>query len=619
MAGGYIAISLSESGINTSNNTSVVTANVYYYGNGVSWSNYNCPGTIVLDGTSYSFTNTVSKSTSAQWIGSASKTITHNADGSRSVSCSASFTVTGTSLGTLHASNSLTLTTIPRATTPTLSAASIALGSAVTINTPRASSAFTHTLTYKIGSSSGTIGTGVTTSKSWTVTKSLANQIPGNTSGTVVITCNTYNGSTLIGTKTVNLTVTVPYTAEFKPKISSVSIAEAVEKVKTAFGLYAQSLSQLNVDVTAAGAYSSTIKSYSTVFDGVTYNAAKFTSNVINGFGTIPVKVTVTDSRGRTDTKTVNISVEEYAPPAITEIIYQQCNADGTPSNTGTSTKITVTGKASSVSGKNSKTLVLKWKKASDTNYQSRTLTASDWAFTVSTIVNNTGTDETYEFAATLTDKIMSVENGVQTGKTVVSCHAGGDGVTLFKEAENEGFWVGNIDYTITDAEYDEIQKLLGGGVLIRLIDWIYPVGHVITTVNPNYDPNKIFKTHTWVRFAAGRTLVGVNEGDTAFATAEKTGGEKTHKLTASEMPGHYHLLHDYGNSANVYTSTKSLASSESTSNPGYATTLTRYSSGYTKPSDTDTYRLRTTVVGSNTAHNNMPPYTTVYFWKRTK
>ena len=44
----------------------------------------------------------------------------------------------------------------------------------------------------------------------------------------------------------------------------------------------------------------------------------------------------------------------------------------------------------------------------------------------------------------------------------------------------------------------------------MRLIDWIYPVGHVMITVNPYYDPNKIFKTHSWIRFAQGKTLVGV-------------------------------------------------------------------------------------------------------------
>ena len=87
----------------------------------------------------------------------------------------------------------------------------------------------------------------------------------------------------------------------------------------------------------------------------------------------------------------------------------------------------------------------------------------------------------------------------------------------------------------------------------MRLIDWIYPVGHVMITVNPYYDPNKIFKTHSWIRFAQGKTLVGVDPSDADFKTAEKTGGEKKHTLIESEMPAHYHNLQHTGNTSVMY------------------------------------------------------------------
>lgn len=41
---------------------------------------------------------------------------------------------------------------------------------------------------------------------------------------------------------------------------------------------------------------------------------------------------------------------------------------------------------------------------------------------------------------------------------------------------------------------------------------------------------------------AKGRTLVGKDSTDTDFNTLGKTGGEKTHTLTVSEMPSHNHL-----------------------------------------------------------------------------
>jgi hypothetical protein len=57
------------------------------------------------------------------------------------------------------------------------------MGNSVTVSTNRASSSFTHSLYYQIGSGGwNTIGTGIGTSKSWTVPLSLANSTPNSTS-----------------------------------------------------------------------------------------------------------------------------------------------------------------------------------------------------------------------------------------------------------------------------------------------------------------------------------------------------------------------------------------------------------------------------------------------------
>lgn len=378
---------------------------------------------------------------STKTIASGSFTQSHSADGSLSLSCAASFT-SGVGLGNASiSSKTFTGTTIPRATQPALSASSVNLGSSVTINTPRASSAFTHKLYYKIGSGSWvSIATGVGTSYSWTVPKSIASSFPNNSSGVIVIAADTYNGSTKIGSKQVNLTVKVPTTAEFMPVVSSLTVSESVSKVTEAFGSrYVQGLSQLNVKATATGSYNSTIKSYSTSVDGVKYNSAAFTSNVINGVGTIPVTVTVTDSRSRTATKTINITLIPYAYPVITSLSYQQCNADGTASNEGTSTKVVISGKVASVDSQNSRTLTLKWRKSSETTYQIRVLSTSDWEFAVETIINGTASDETYEFVAELADKIKTVEKEITTGTVALSFLAGGNGAKFGGEAEKEG------------------------------------------------------------------------------------------------------------------------------------------------------------------------------------
>lgn len=115
-----------------------------------------------------------------------------------------------------------------------------------------------------------------------------------------------------------------------------------------------------------------------------------------------------------------------------------------------------------------------------------------------------------------------------------------------------------------------------------------FPVGSIfITTSNTN---PSTFIGGSWERYAKGRTLVGVDEGDADFV-AGKTGGEKTHKLTIQEMPSHSHSINFHqGNN--------------SSGNPGvYGTVYDKYDTSHT---------------GGDQAHNNLQPYISVYIWRRT-
>lgn len=120
----------------------------------------------------------------------------------------------------------------------------------------------------------------------------------------------------------------------------------------------------------------------------------------------------------------------------------------------------------------------------------------------------------------------------------------------------------------------------------------VYPIGSVyISVVNTN--PSSLFGG-TWEAFASGRTLVGVDLEDMDFNESNKVGGEKAHILTIAEMPSHNHTQQYNGfNSSKVW----GVAPQQ-----GDGTQM----SGQT-----------TLSTGGNLAHNNMPPYFTVYMWKR--
>lgn len=205
--------------------------------------------------------------------------------------------------------------TIPRATNPTLSSGSVAMGSAVTINLPRASSAFTHNVTYRFGNATGTISSNAGTSCSWTPPVTLAQQIKSSTSGVGTITVQTKNGNTVIGTKSINITLTVP--ASVVPTISAHTAVEATANLASKFGALVQTKSTLKVTTTAAGAQGSTITAIKTEVDGRSYNGSPCTTAALSKAGTVAVKTTVTDSRGRTASHTVNVTVIAYSPPGI--------------------------------------------------------------------------------------------------------------------------------------------------------------------------------------------------------------------------------------------------------------------------------------------------------------
>lgn len=433
-----LSISIKQNSQNIANNTSNITVSVIMSWTSLSYNQNQKDGSLTIDGTAYAFKNSFNDSKTS----SGSKTlftktldIAHAADGSKTVSCSASY-VTGVSSGTITATASKALTTIPRATQPTVSASSVAMGSAVTISTPRASGSFTHTLTYKFGNASGTIATGVGTSYAWTVPLNLANQIPSSTSGTCTITCNTYNGSSLIGTKTVTLTLTVP--SSVVPSISAVATSDPTGMLGT-YGAYVQGKSTCKITVTASGSYGSSISSYSIVANGVTYTTNGSTTGKLNTTGTNSISVTVTDSRGRTAKSSTSISVIGYANPTISTLSAYRCLSDGTADEDGAYMKVTLGASITALNNHNGKTIKLYYKKHTDASY---TLSETYSAYSVATNkIIAADINSSYDVYATAQDNFATSSKTIQVGSafTLMDFRSTGKGLAIGKVAEKDG------------------------------------------------------------------------------------------------------------------------------------------------------------------------------------
>ena len=223
----YLELTLKENSTSQTNNTSNISYTLKLYSGGWDFSLYKIGHSIKLAEKTVS---SVKRANANQYsigtnssitIASGTTTISHNSDGSKNMSVAFSIDMAKDSWtpGAISVSGkSMALTTIPRASTVSCSTANIGSNATITIN--RASSSFTHTLSYTFGSLDGTIVTKTSkTSVPWTIPTTFYARIPNSKSGTGTITCDTYNGSTKIGTKTCTFTATVSESAS-KPTLS---------------------------------------------------------------------------------------------------------------------------------------------------------------------------------------------------------------------------------------------------------------------------------------------------------------------------------------------------------------------------------------------------------------
>ena len=372
-------------------------------------------------------------------ICSGSKTLNHNADGSKSFSISVEAGIYEWAINKSK-SKTFSLNVIPRASS--ISCGTLTMGSAGTISVSRASTSFTHTITYLYGTKSGTICTkSSSTSVSWTPPLDLAHMVPNATSGVGTLYCDTYNGNTKIGSKSISFTCNVP--ASVKPSCSISSLTNT----NSTFGCYAKLLSGVKVKPSASGSYSSTISSLKISVTGMSDKTAssgtEYTFDPFTSTGEKTITVTAKDSRGRTNSATMKVTVSDYSLP--TAKISASRGTGSTTSNfiaddTGDHAKIVSNGSVSSISG-NTITPVLQYRIAGQSAWTNLAISASSLNMSDTRVIAVSDT-QAYDIRLTIRDKAgkeavatMTLSNGFAT----MDYKAGGDGIAFGKTANRAG------------------------------------------------------------------------------------------------------------------------------------------------------------------------------------
>ena len=264
-----------------------------------------------------------------------SRDIDHEPDGTKIVYLQAVGSISGTTLTGTDCEGTITLDTIPRASTLDALSCNTAYftGNMTFKYTPKSASfynrcnialningTYTAVKTINIGqkaASQQTTTVGLSTSELSTI----YNNLPSTTKGTLRFTFRTYSDlgySSQIGDPVYKeISLSIPNTSDTKPTVTMT--LSPVSDFTSTSAIYVKGRSKVRAAFTSgAGKYGATITSYTLTVEGKDYgSSASYTSGFLTTSGDITVKGKVTDSRGFTNTYSQTISVLDYTKPTL--------------------------------------------------------------------------------------------------------------------------------------------------------------------------------------------------------------------------------------------------------------------------------------------------------------
>ena len=396
-------------------------------------------------------------------VASGTHTISHNNDGSKTFSASAQAGIYTYAVN-CSGSGSWALNTIPRSATIT-AANNITLGNACSVQWTPASSDFKYKIKFALGNWNYTTGyispsrtsaytytgytiSGTTTANSTTIYA----QLPNATSGTMTATLYTYNSSgTQIGsTSSKSFTVTIP--SDVKPTIGTVTCNPTLNDTTSSFVI--QNRTKLGISVSGCSAGTgSTIKSYSFSGPGISKtvptsntSASTTSDNPINSpESTLAYTVTITDTRGRSNSKTVNISCCAWSVPTVklTKAFRVASAEDTVENSSGEILKFTCELSYSAVKGQNAVNVTLNYKSENATSWKAVSLFTEPTKNTTTTQCF-AGFDPklSYSIYATVSDQYQGTGRSqtvtLFSEERIISIRPDGKGIALGKIANTD-------------------------------------------------------------------------------------------------------------------------------------------------------------------------------------
>ncbi|SFB90932.1 hypothetical protein SAMN04488102_101369 [Alkalibacterium subtropicum] len=435
------AIEITATAASPPNNYSDVTATLVFYRYNTSWQSWNANGHTVsftVDGNKQTASRTFDiRGTSREVVWTRTRRVYHGDDGKKTMSVSASGN-TGVSLGSYNFSGSITLDTIPRASS--LTSASLEYleddtASTLTIGADVKYGGFYHLITIYDGTSwmwdtnyfYGSPDSTYELSSSYT--NKLLDRMPNSTKKTFRIRLRTYsgnNGSGYIGESYRNLTVNV--SSAVKPTISSVSVSEDVTNIANDLGVYVQYKSRLDLSMSGSAGHGASITGYKITGNGQTINSKSGTTNTLKSSGSNTITFEITDSRGRKTSTTRTVTVYQYSNPQPEITNAYRSDANGVADEDGDHATIEYTSSISSLNGTNTGVYQVRHKRSDESYFSEETLNSGRGSYTFPADV-----DYAYDIQFVASDYFTSIPAYAEVLSTfsLINFSADGKGISF--------------------------------------------------------------------------------------------------------------------------------------------------------------------------------------------